>query len=434
MTEKNIASRLFRKVAQERLASPEQLDQLMRITSPAGWLALLALGFLLGCAVLWGIWGSIPTEVQGSGILMSRGGVFTISARAAGSIQAIRFNEGDEVKAGQVVAVIGQPEIRDKLLAAQHKLLDLKAQYDLQREFGKKDMVLEERSIGEKRANLLQTNESLEAQLKLLKKRLKDQERLVELGLITRMKVLETQIEIDNRSEKIRQNTNQIKQLSIEKLQTQNSIQEELLKLQGQIQVAQHELEALENSLQKDSNAISLHSGRVISVDAALGEVVQTGMRLMTIEKTGEHSPFLQAVLYVASDQGKRIRTGMIAHISPGTVNKEQYGSIIGLATYVSAFPANPETMKRTLQNDNMVAELSEAGPPTEVRVALVPDARTFSMYKWTSSGGPRVSIHDGTMCTGTAIVKREPPIQLVIPLMKKYFLGMEQDPMPWEK
>ena len=84
MAEKNIRKRLFRKSAEARLASPEQLDQLMRITSPAGWLALLALGLLLVCAIFWGIWGSVPTKVEGSGILMKRGGVFTVSARGSG--------------------------------------------------------------------------------------------------------------------------------------------------------------------------------------------------------------------------------------------------------------------------------------------------------------------------------------------------------------
>ena len=70
MSSEDAGNRLFRKVALERLSSPEQLDQLMRITSPVGWVALLALGVLLACGVLWGIWGSIPTKVKGSGILM----------------------------------------------------------------------------------------------------------------------------------------------------------------------------------------------------------------------------------------------------------------------------------------------------------------------------------------------------------------------------
>ena len=38
---------IFRKVALERLSSPEQLDQLMQVTSPKGWLALAGLGALL---------------------------------------------------------------------------------------------------------------------------------------------------------------------------------------------------------------------------------------------------------------------------------------------------------------------------------------------------------------------------------------------------
>jgi HlyD family secretion protein len=432
MTEKNAGNRLFRKVALERLSLPEQLDQLMRITSPRGWLALLAIGLLLACGILWGLWGSIPTKVEGSGILMSRGGIFSISARASGSVQAIRLDEGDEVEAGQVVVIIGQPDIRDKILAANNKVRDLKTQYQQHRAFSEKEMALEEHSIAEQCTNLLQTNKSLNAQLKLLKKRLKDQERLVELGLITRMKVLDTRIEIDSRAEKIRQNNNQIKQLSIQKLQDQNDIREERLDQEGQIQIAQDELQGLQHSLRMDSKAISVFTGRVISVDVALGDVVQTGSRLMTIEKTGQHSRFLQAILYVPANQGKKIVTGMKVHVSPSTVKKDQYGSIMGLVTYVSAFPANREAMKRALLNEKMVEELSKSGPPIEVKVALVPDSRTYSWYKWTSSDGPPLSIHAGTMCTATAIVKRQPPIQLVIPLMKKYLMGVGENPMPW--
>ena len=431
MTKKNAGNRLFRKVAQDRLSSPEQLDQLMRITSPAGWVALLALGLLLVCAVLWGIWGSIPTKLSGSGILMKRGGVFTISARGSGTVLAIHFNEGDTVKAGQVVVVIGQPGIRDKIITAQDRISELKTQYDEQCAFGKRDIALEDRSIAEQRTALVQTNKGLNDQVKLLKERLKDQERLVKLGLITSMKALNTKIEIDNRTEKIRQNNNQMKLLSIQRLQTQNRIQENLLKLKGQVQSAEDELQGLQDTLQKDSRAISVYTGAIISRDVELGDVVQTGARLMTLEMTGRHSRFLEAILYFPATQGKRIMQGMTAHVSPSTVKRDQYGSIIGLVTFVSAFPASPQAMKQTLQNEEMVRGLSKKGAPIEVRVALAPDLQTFSSYLWTSSNGPPVSIHAGTLCTGSAIVRRQPPIQLVIPLMKKYILGIGPNQMP---
>ena len=67
-------SKLFRKVALDRLSSPEQLDTLMRITTPNGWVALLSIIGLLTLAVLWGIFGAIPTKVVGQGILVRSGG------------------------------------------------------------------------------------------------------------------------------------------------------------------------------------------------------------------------------------------------------------------------------------------------------------------------------------------------------------------------
>ena len=70
-----ILSAIFRKVSLERLSSPEQLDQMVQVTDPRGWIALTGLGALLLAAIGWGIWGSIPTEAEGTGILLRQGGV-----------------------------------------------------------------------------------------------------------------------------------------------------------------------------------------------------------------------------------------------------------------------------------------------------------------------------------------------------------------------
>jgi hypothetical protein len=62
---------IFRKVALDRLASPEQLDQLLQVTRPTGWLALAALYTLLAAAVLWSIFGSIAVQVSGRAALVA---------------------------------------------------------------------------------------------------------------------------------------------------------------------------------------------------------------------------------------------------------------------------------------------------------------------------------------------------------------------------
>jgi hypothetical protein len=97
---------IFRQVALERLSSPEQLDQLMQVTTPKGWLALLAVGGLLVAALSWGIFGSIPTQVPGQGILLGSGGISTIFASSEGQIRRIHVKAGDMVRLGQLIARI----------------------------------------------------------------------------------------------------------------------------------------------------------------------------------------------------------------------------------------------------------------------------------------------------------------------------------------
>lgn len=71
---------LFRKAALERLSSPEELDQLMQVTNPKGWLALLGLAGLILAALIWGILGHIPTIAQGQGVLLRQEGATGLEA------------------------------------------------------------------------------------------------------------------------------------------------------------------------------------------------------------------------------------------------------------------------------------------------------------------------------------------------------------------
>ena len=60
---------MFRKEALDRLSSAEELDELMHVTSPRSWLALLGLSSLLAVVILWSLFATIPTTVSGRGAL-----------------------------------------------------------------------------------------------------------------------------------------------------------------------------------------------------------------------------------------------------------------------------------------------------------------------------------------------------------------------------
>ena len=117
--QQEVQQALFRKVALERLSSPEQLDTLMRVITPKAWLALAPLLGLIVLALIWGWFGSIPTKVAGKCILINPTGLADIASNASGRITAVTVRVGDVVKVGQQVALVAQPELLDRIEKAE---------------------------------------------------------------------------------------------------------------------------------------------------------------------------------------------------------------------------------------------------------------------------------------------------------------------------
>jgi HlyD family secretion protein len=131
---------IFRKVALERLSSPEQLDQLLQVTNPRGWLALGALAALLLASLTWAIFGSIPTEAGGEGILLRQGGVTNLVAAEQGQVEEVLVSVGDVIAKGQVVARVRQQEMLRQIQDSRDRLADVRAEYnDLLRYAGEQE-------------------------------------------------------------------------------------------------------------------------------------------------------------------------------------------------------------------------------------------------------------------------------------------------------
>lgn len=62
--------KLFRKAALEKLSSPEELDQLMQVTTPRAWLALIGVIALMAIGVAIGLLGKIPVRQTSSYCLL----------------------------------------------------------------------------------------------------------------------------------------------------------------------------------------------------------------------------------------------------------------------------------------------------------------------------------------------------------------------------
>jgi len=105
---------IFRKASLERLSTPEQLDYLMQVTTPKGWYALWTLCALIVLAIIWSVFGSIPTTISGPAIIMPPRGVDNIYSPGTGIVKQIFVAEGDLVTKDEVVATLDQSSMAQK--------------------------------------------------------------------------------------------------------------------------------------------------------------------------------------------------------------------------------------------------------------------------------------------------------------------------------
>ena len=60
---------LYRKSSLERISSPEQLDKVLKVTSPMSWLALIGITIIIAVTVVWSVMGTIPVTITTKGII-----------------------------------------------------------------------------------------------------------------------------------------------------------------------------------------------------------------------------------------------------------------------------------------------------------------------------------------------------------------------------
>ena len=410
MAKKNI---IYREVALERLSSPEQLDQLMQVTRPQGWLALSAVLTLILLAVVWGILGSIPTEAQGEGILLRQGGVSQLVAAGSGQVEEMLVSVGDTLEKGQVVARIRQESLVREIEDGEARKAEIMAEYEDLERYAEEQKRLSAANLAQQRANLERSIATLERQIDLLAERLRIQSELLADGLITQEALLTLEQELNTARDQAAAQRLELGGLELQRLEEEQSLEQQLESRRSSLRDLELSLRARQVELEENVRIVSPGAGRVLELLVARGDVVAPGTPVLIMEIVSEE---LMAVVFVPAALGKQVSLGMEARVVPSTVQREQYGFMLGEVVQVAEFPSTSRGMQRLLANEELVSSLMEAGPPIQVDVRLHGDPSTPSGYQWSSSQGPELEITSGTLASGSIIVREDRPIMLVIP------------------
>jgi len=97
---------IFREKALQKLSSPEQLDILLTVISPKGWIALFCLIGVIFATIIWAFFGSIPIKAKAHGIYLNYAAFRSLSTPMEGRLMELVVGPGDSIEKGQVFGFI----------------------------------------------------------------------------------------------------------------------------------------------------------------------------------------------------------------------------------------------------------------------------------------------------------------------------------------
>ncbi|MBE2199041.1 MAG: HlyD family efflux transporter periplasmic adaptor subunit [Anaerolinea sp.] len=148
----------------------------------------------------------------------------------------------------------------------------------------------------------------------------------------------------------------------------------------------------------------SLHNGRILQRNTDIGQLVQAGDSLASLQFTGPDVN-LEAVLYVSPAAARQLQVGMPVTVEP--VATTSIGALSGVVTAVSQYPASSQQIAHLLGSEALAHNLALPDNPIEVRVLIETDTAVAQL--------PPGLI--GTLASATIQVGAQRPIELVLPL-----------------
>jgi len=402
---------LFRKAALDKLASPERLDVLMRVTSPMGWLALTTVGGILVGVIVWSILGSIPERIDGQGVLLRGGANKEVRSTGSGTLTTFDLKEGQMVSVGQVLGTISAAGNNEEVNVARTKVQQLEQQRLTTDLDAGQNVAAAQAQIARLRGDLdLKRLDLQRAQAEVARL-----EPLFKEGGITAQRMEGARSQVSAAQSQI---TSLNGQISAEENRAR-SARSGGAGLETQIQIARAELKRVLARVGSQESLTSSVAGRVIEVRKNVGDTVAQNDVVATLE---DADATVQVIAFVNADVGKRIKIGMPTEVSPTEVRREEYGFMLASVSERGDFAASDAYVMSRMRNEAITKKLTGQGTVVEVRASLRPKSATPSGFEWSTSEGPPFKIGGGTLVSINIVVDRKAPITMVMPFLRKTF------------
>lgn len=417
---------IFRQAALDKISSPDQLDLAVTVIKPYRWVILFATAFVvIGCLV-WSLTGTIPTKVNGMGVLVNSGEMISISYPSNGIVKDVFVKRGTRVEKGQIIARIERLDLLEQIQLVTNKITNAENLYKTTSNYSETSTGLTTQMLSKSQKDLYVQLEAVEKNISEFEIKEAQMKSLFDDGLITELQYFETRNTLLNFRKEKQNIESKILDLGVSKVKTSGESKQTLMNLEHQINELRMQLQTLQSDYQVASRIVSDYAGTLLEVSVSSGSFVAGGSTIAIIAADSSDGTTLHTKFYFSANDGKSIKPGMEISICPTTVKQEEFGCIQGIITDVSSFPVSQDYLVNTLQNKSFVTLFLQKTPaPIEVVASLIPNPNNYSGLKWTSSHGPSQKMEPGIFCTGFVITQKQHPIELVVPTLKKKLLGI---------
>ena len=379
----------------------------------------------------WSFVGRMPVNVTGFGVLINPGNVKVVQSQAPGLVEKVSVKPGDQLQEGDIVAVLQQPALEQLLQQAKENYDEINKTNSEALEANQNQFLAQLASIERQKQLLTEgkelsgnVNQSLEKRNQALLELAKDNLVSSEMLLQSESSLVEIKTKMAGYDAQI-----QALDLSLEQAKQKN-IQTEFT-LKNQIDESRRAVEKMELQLENNRHIRSKSGGKVMQLMVSAGTAVAFGTPVLSVA-TDESTQAMKNLCYFSVKDGKKIKPGMTIQVTPSTVKRERYGSIVGKVVSVSSFPVSQEAAMNIVGSKELAFALTGQGAmievETELQGASSPDSE--SGYEWTSRNPP-VAVSQGTTTVNRVRVDDRAPITYVLPLLRTWFQGQKDDLTP---
>lgn len=379
-------------------------------------LAFLGLGFLA-----WGFYGTLRTEVQGTGLVIRGLRLVSVTSPQQGLIKTLPFRVNQTVQKGETLASLDTQQQGIQAQAAEQIL-----RYAIPRTQGSNSASQQAEVVALQQLN--DAKRAMASQGPPLQRRITQQHKafttaqsLLSQGLASSDEVAQAFDEWLN----LKGEWQQLQAaLRSQELAYQQAVQQNLqsqISLQQQNQNNLATIKGLQLSISQSTLIKAPITGQLVSVSATVGDAMNPGDLIATLMPA--QGPLRTLVLVGSQDIGK-VKVGDQAFVSPASTPAIRYGYLRGSVTALSQTPVTEKELVKAFGSDDvaqsMLQSFSSAGQidlPYLVIIELQSNPQGQPI--WTFGRQPPWGVRAGDGATVKIVAAQAAPLTLLLPFLR---------------